>query len=573
MRLTGDLTSTRSRRTPASLGALVRIVALGAAGSVASAADPALEARVNALAAELVAPDPESRRRALEDLRRLGTDAIPQLLTCAGREVGTPAWEASIGALLTIDPAQALAHVETCRSSWSSYGWLTPASERSGRRVVDELVDRLLAARAAAWTKPARLEPALLDGGFRVPPWIEHRIDGALPSHLAWDDIPVRERSGKLEIDAAKNGAFATRVDPQRAAVVEIGPRERARRVLVHRRLDVWYAASPHVLRGTVGGLPVEVLDAEGDGDFAGAADLVRFGEGAFRPLAEGPLAPAEDGSLVRFRIRRDAGGWSIQTIPEPDPVWLDRPGVVGMRAVTRWRGAAGLPPVRIDYARWRACGLHHDYWRRYGFTAHDEDRDRPGYTADGEVAGKRSSCWATGDGPRFVEVIGSTVLHRVSLVGRPDDGVGFFTGMAGSMLWGGTIDAAPRRFPLLVPAPGQSGVPSICEPEVPTPTRNPTFYSSRARGFPVSVTWSGLLPALDGAVLEVFEADARRPLPGTTFSPADPYETSRTAGFSGESAIFVADSPLRSATLHTARYRGRNSAGPVEFTWQFRTQ
>lgn len=547
-------------------------VACAIRGGAVRADEPSLDEKVDALVPGLVAAEAPARRAALDALQKLGVPALPALLRAAGREVGSPTFEAAVGAAAAIDADQALAAVESCRSSWSGLGWTREAEGRKGRTVVEILEDRLLAARKAEWSKPAKLSAATLDDGFRVPPWAELRVTDMLPNHLAWADVACREKGGKLEIDTGLDGRFATRVDPARAQVVSIGPRERARRVLVYRKLDAWYAAPPELLRGSVAGTPVELMDAEGDGDFTGPADLVRFGDAPFRPLREGPFAWI-GGALVRFRLRREDGAICVSIVSEPEPAWLDAPSAAGMAALHQWRTAFGMAPERIDAEKWRACGLHHEFWRHNGFTAHDEDPAGRGYTPEGERAGKSASAWEVGDGPGFVRRIGASVLHRSSLVGRPEDGVGFFVGPRGSLLWGGMIDSSARGGPLTVPAAGQTGVPLACEPESPLPTREPGFYD-RPRGFPVSATWTGLAarPA-GGRTLELFEAGAAKPVAGVTFSDESPYNDGFRNGYPGDSVIFVADAPLREGALYTARVRAAGTGGPIEVVWQFRAK
>jgi hypothetical protein len=537
------------------------------------AEDEALASRVESLVLQVQSADAGARKKALDAIRALGVDAIPHVLRAAGPDVASPEFDAAVAALVAIDPDQALAAVQTCRTEWAGLGFLAAPEDRKGRRVVDELEDRLLASRKAEWSRPVRLLPAELDEGFRVPPWAEERLKDLLPSHLAWADVPVREKGGKLEIDAALDGRFALRADPARALVVAVGAKERPRKVLVYRKLDGWYAASPWLLRGTAApGLPVELLDVEGDGDFAGRRDLVRFGDDAFRPLAEGPFAVTAQG-LVRFRVRRDAEGFTISVVPEPEPHWVTGPSRAGMDALNAWRADAGLSPHRIDRRRAQHCGLHHEYWRLNGFSAHDEDAARPGYTPEGERAGKSASCWAQGDGAEFVRKIGASILHRSSLVGRPDEGVGFFAGPAGALLWGAEIDSVSRGAPVMVPGPGQTGTPLACEPEEPKPSVDPNFYG-RARGFPVSATWSRLAdPGVKDRKLEVFAAGAPKPLAGTTFSYERPYNDGFRAGYPDSSVIFVSDGPLPAATTFTARLSATAPDGPVEVVWQFRTK
>lgn len=556
---------------------------LGCAALCALAAPPvradeaslAFDAKVDALVEQARAEDATARKKALDGLRALGAPAMPQILRSVGRSPGSPEWESAVAVLVALDPAQALAHVETMRSEWEAWGWREtsgPDRGRAPRRVADELIDRLVAARSSEWTKPVRLEPATLEDPFHVPPWAEHVVEGTLPSSLLWTDVAVREKGAKLEIDTGGDGSFATRADPAKPLVVSVGSKERPRRALVYRRAGRWRAAPCGLLRGTADGTLVELLDVEADGDFAGASDLVRAGTDAFRVQRGSPFLWTPAG-LVRFRVRRDAQGWTFSTLAEPEPQWMDGTSQPMAEALNAWRAAAGLAPQRVDRARTAACGLHHEYWKKHGFTDHREDRSKKEWTADGARAGQASSVWATGNGAAFVTWIAATILHRSSLLGSADEGAGAYAGGCGSLLWGGRIDAAAHGFPILVPGPGQSQVPPGCAPENPAPSGDPNFYG-HGRAFPVSVTfseWPAGVPA-DGRI-ELFEGASAKPLAGTTFSAAKPYHDSYTGGFPGDSVIFVADGYLRTNTVHTARFTGQGQGGPVEFAWQFRTK
>ena len=560
-------------------GALIVAAALGGTALRGVAEDAAaidVDDRVDALLPSVSSADVGVHKKALDGLRALGDAAVEPLLRHAGLDPGTPESGAALAALCAIDPDEALARVETSRSRWASYRWLREIPERKGQTVVDFLTTSLLAARKDAWSKPVPLETAVLADPFRIPPWAEHRITDSLPSALVWADVPVRVKGASLEIDAALDGRFATKVDAARPQVVSVGPDARARKVIIHRRAGAWYAASPLVARATVDGTAIEFLDAQADGVFDGPDDLVRFGDGAFRPLKESEFGWTPKG-LVRFRLKREGGALTVATIREPDPRWEDGGAVAGMDALNRWRNAAGLAPQRIDEARWRACGEHHEYWRRNGFSAHDQDPERPAATADGALAGKSSSVWASPGPEEFVTRIAGSVLHRSSTIGRASEGVGFFAGRSGCLLWGAQISGASRDFPVLVPGAGQTGVPLQCEPEAPNPERDPAFYG-KARGFTISATWSGVDDRPFGGVggdvrLELTPEGAKAPLPGTLFCAATPYHSGFRYGYPDDSVIFVADTPLAPGTTYVARVRADGEDGPIDFSWRFRTR
>jgi hypothetical protein len=164
-------------------------------------------------------------------------------------------------------------------------------------------------------------------------------------------------------------------------------------------------------------------------------------------------------------------------------------------------------------------------------------------------------------------------VLHRSSLIGRPSEGVAFYAGPAGSLLWGAAIEGASRGFPVVIPGPGQSDVPLNCEEEMPKPARDPAFYT-KARGFPVSVTWSGLAAGpVAKRRIDLLPEGSAKPLTGTLFSAESPYHPDYRNGFPDDSAIFVPDLPLASGTTYVARFRADGAAGPIDLSWRFRTK
>jgi hypothetical protein len=539
------------------------VVALAARGD-----DSSVDADVTRLVPGLYSDDAAARKASLDALRRIGQPALLPLLRAADPDVSSRAFAAVVEAAREIDADQALAAVETSRSEWGAFGW-TAKPGGAGPEVVDAMERILLEARKSKWSKPAPLTPAVLADGVGIPPWVDHRVGDALPKDLTRTDVRCRERKGCLEVDAAGDGAFATKVESDRAAVVVVGPR----RVLVHRKLDGWYAACADLLRADVGKTPVEFLDGDADGAFDGPRDFVRFGDQPFRPVTESPFAWI-GGALFRFRVVKEPAGPTVSVAPEPEPSWIDASSAGGVAALNEWRADFGLAPQRADRDRSRCCRLHHDYWKKAGLNHdlrdHDEDPAKPGYTEDGERAGHNASCGWNRNGAEFVKVIGASVLHRGSLLGRASEGVGMFVGPMGQLLWGGAMDGAARGVPTLIPAPGQTGVATTCCAEMPTPTIDPRFYD-HPRGFPVLVAWTGnaTQPNGKGARLEVFEHGASAPLAGVAFSPDAPYVPEHSEGF----VAFVADAPLpKNATL-TARFRGESASGPVEIVWQFRTK
>jgi hypothetical protein len=588
-----------SRRARAAACAAALALAV-LATPAATAADPALERKVDELVSDLGEPDANVRARAAKAVRALGREVVPLLMARLPAEVGTRKWEGVLDAAGDLDADAAIAEIQSTRSEWRKNGWLRPASAapprkeardekpppRRGRRgpqaepeaprgerVADAILDRLRSRRPAESRRSVALEPGELWDAAAVPPWVERPVGRKLPDEIAGADVPAREAETKLELDLARDGKFSTAVPADFARVVETGTKRAPRKVVVFRRLGRWLAAPAATLSGEADGVTVEFLDTDFDGAFDGDDDLVRFGGGAFRLVSHEPAFWTPKG-LRLWRLRRDGARHTLEIEDEPEPAWRTPEQAKEMDELNRWRQAAGLVPDRIDRARSDACRLHHVYWERNGFSGHDQYKDRPAFDARGAVAGKRSSVGTSPDGARFVRDIMWTILHRNSCVGDGSDGVGAWAGPAGSLLWGSEIDLSERAAPMLVPGPGQSDVPVRCEPEIPVPDRDPRYYAT-PRGTPVAVTWGrlgGRWAELTGLSVELFAEGRGDPLPGTLWSKEHRYKEDFASGFPEESAIFCADAPLAPDTPYVARFRATGKEGPVEMVWQFRT-
>lgn len=545
----------------------------------ARADQPDVAPAVRALLAAIASKDAAARKTHLAALQKQRLPAV-QSLVARLREFrpGDAESRHVLEALAAVDPAQAVADVESERSAWVSLGWREGGDDIAARRkasaVADRMVTELRGARPATDRRESALVSDVLADPALVPPHVEREITDVLPSEWVWGDVAVKAAGGRLAIDTAGDGSFATTVVAGKPATVECGPKTSRRRVLVHRRLDRWYAAPTPLLRGSMDGLPVEFLDAQMDGDFGGDDDLVRFGKsGAFRRIGDGPLAWSGT-AFLRWKLRPKAGGAVIEWEQEALASWTTDAQREAVAAANAWRQAAGLVPQRQDRKRSEACRLHHEYWRIHGFTDHRETKDAKGWTAEGAEAGQSSSVIERSGAPAaFVQWIGATVLHRSSLVALADEGTGFWAGPGGQLLWGGETRPDAARGPTLVPAPGQGDVPTTLMAEAPVPARDPNFYGT-ARGHPVSVTFTQLERFLGAKKvrLELYAGDSPTPLRGELFSAEAPYVPGM-GYFDTQGAVFVADKPLDRGATYTARLRCETMKGPVDLSWRFRTQ
>ncbi|MCE9635038.1 MAG: hypothetical protein K8T90_04965 [Planctomycetes bacterium] len=617
-----------TRRAARGAAAILALAVAGSSATSVRAADADLEKRVDAIVADLGEPDASIRARGAKALKQLGPAAVPLLIDRIPDDVSSKRFQGVVDGIGGLDADGAVAAIETCRSEWRAKGWRRAATEKPapkekdpepgrgrgrprdtappdaprGQRWIDAVLDRLRTHRADSVRRTVTLEPgALWDASF-IPPWIEQLLASPvkkLPESLVGESIAVRESAMKLEIDTGKDGKFAAAVGIDFGRVIDVGPKKTPRKVLVFQRLGRWIAAPATTLSGEVDGVAVEFLDADQDGAFDGEKDLVRFAGGAFRHVGEEPTAWTEQGlvswKLIRFTTRdegKDTVIWTLQVETEPEPSWRTPEQAAEMKSLNTWRQAAGLPPQRIDRMWSEACGLHHAYWVANGFSGHDEYKGKPAITPRGAEAGKRSSVGTSPDGARFARDIFWTILHRGSCLGTPEGGVGAFPGPVGSLLWGPPIDASQRGFPLLIPGPGQTGVPVKCEPEIPVPDPDPKYYDT-PRGTPICITWTRAgdrFADLKDLSVELFRATPKAvdpadegesvptaagpvPISGTLWCKEHRYKEDFASGFPEDSAIFCASSPLDADTAYVVRFRATGKEGPVEFAWQFRTE
>lgn len=548
-------------------------MSLGAGPSRHAAADEDLSAAEAADLFGSATTATEDRTRATRRLAALGENAVAAVVTRLGEDAPVSGWTKCLAALREIGAAKSLATIECNRSRWDLWGLERAAPSSSGAANAGEYLAAQLAAAlpATAW-KSAPLKAELLEDPFRVPPSVEGRVRQVLPPELAWADVAVREKGAVLEVDLARDGRFSTKLTGPKVLVVKSG--SSVRRILVYRRADRWFACSPVVLRGGSGGRAAEFLDADQNGEFDGPTDLVRFGDGGFRPVREGPLG--FDGErLFRFRLRREGDALSLETTDEPEPSWLTPPRAEAMRAVHRWRHANGLALQRIDRTRTEGCDLHCAYLDRHATGSlrdHDEDPAKDGATKLGAAAGQNSSISSQPTAAGLVEAIAPTILHRRTLLGRRTDGIGVGASTTHSAQWGGPPDASERGEPILFPGAGAVGVPVAIAPEVPDSDTQANFYDT-PRGFPVYVAWGGLTNpgAPESPQIRLVETAGGKPVRGFQFDAEKPYNTryAREAG----NLWFVAERPLAPGTQYTVQVTGTRDGESFELSWWFRTK
>ena len=546
---------------------LRRACLLAAGGLLLPARAAHSQDKVAAKAAEALATvrkgEGEARIAAARDLAALGAEGFRHLLADPPPGSDAGAWEALAEGLGAKDPAQAASDLLSYRS-----GWPRQAKER---------VEGLLAALRDGIRGPRRqrseLAEAVVEGATDLPPflWIPLVGEGTLPDGFAPGPVAFAVDDRGLRVDAAGKG----RADKRLGAALQIlrlGPRGGERPVAFVRRMDLWYAASASVLRGKMGREPLEFLDGNGDGALDGPEDWVRVGrDAAFQRVHPDRTLWTEKGMAI-WAIVTGEKGPEVDWFPEPAPSWAEAKHLAAWEWLNRWRAEAGIPPVRLDRPWTEAGDLHARYMAFHGIS-HEEEEGKEGYTREGRSAGMTGSIGGYAEPLELIESISATILHRVSLVGRAEDGMGLGSGPGGSVARGGPIDVPAGTPPVLVPGAGQGNVPRTCNRERPTPDRVPMMYEAE-RGYPVSVHFPGYSREWTDIRFELFEGPREKEVFGYTFSPKEPVTTTIGLEKNYWAAHFVSRDPLRPATEYTARFTAaRPGTEPLVLVWGFRTR
>lgn len=426
------------------------------------------------------------------------------------------------------------------------------------------------------------LATAVLEDADRVPPGLAVPVEALtrLPGVAEPRGLVVRKTG--LSVDWEGDGRADLSVRAGRPTPVK------ARRqgggtapVLLYDRGAGWFGAPAGLVRGSVGGHAFEVLDADLDGRFDGAADLLRVDQGAFFLPAPERRVPLGDG-LARFTLTLAGDVWSLSLRPEAAPAGTSPQALQGLGAVNAFRSRTGLAPLALE-ALWSAgCQKHADYIRLNpsdGF-GHAEQPGRPGWSAEGHEAAVEGVMERTGSPARAVERLTAMLMHRTPFLADPTVGLG--VGASGPPQ-GGAGDArlgppgfsvlragralGSKGFPVVCPGPGQADVPLTLLEEVPTPDPRKDLYAG-PRGYAVSVSF--LTGAAPPGSLRLNVAGRREPLPAIVFSPAAPLHPSFAHNYA--TVFLVPEEPLAPRTTYEATYTPAEGSAAGALCWRFTT-
>jgi hypothetical protein len=151
---------------------------------------------------------------------------------------------------------------------------------------------------------------------------------------------------------------------------------------------------------------------------------------------------------------------------------------------VNEERSKIGLTPRPEDVKLSNALQKHCEYMSKNNMLTHPEQKGKPGYSSEGNAAGKRSIL-SMGTAPAGIaRMMVSTYFHRQDVI-RPQ-AVGFGVGYSGRY---GGIDGRSKLdksikvpWPVLCPAPFQTSVPTRFNHESPDP-----IPGDKSAGFPIT--------------------------------------------------------------------------------------
>jgi hypothetical protein len=529
--------------------------------ALAGAGEPTPEERkwVKTLLEALDGNSPRVRKGAEEALAAMGVDALPAIVELLPTVKGNAATRGLYRALERMGRAEVIARLERMKEG---------LTKQAAKRIEDLLQD-FGGTTAPGVPSAVPLVRARLETPELAPLAAEAPVAGRLP--IVTGVHAARDEQGSLRLDADGDGASETTIPLGQSRVVEVGAAKAP--LLLYAKRGTWHACSASLLRGGTGSSAVEFLDADLDGEFAGARDHVRVADGAFGlqhavrrlPLAEG---------IATYQVRREGDGFALSLTALPRPAGLDETQWAGLLALNRHRASMGLAPVLTDASRCAGCQKHARYLELNagtpeiaGLSAHQELPGKPGYTPEGATAAGTTVVHFSPSVDAAFGSFLSTMLHRTSLLCDAGFAVGIGTASSakGATVFWGEEPRAEGGAPRVVPAPGQRRVSLRGGGELPVPTDAPDWYD-QPRGYPVSAHTQGL--ALADVTLKLYVGSGSSAVPGRLWTPQRPV----VAGHGGTGAFFMPAAPLEAKQAYVAELAASSDSGPVRWVWTFRT-
>ena len=235
------------------------------------------------------------------------------------------------------------------------------------------------------------------------------------------------------------------------------------------------------------------------------------------------------------------------------------------LRHLNLERVPLGLTPRPSDPRLDREIQLHCDWMVANNTAGHEERPGTPGYTLEGDAAGRRSLVSFGSHAHEIAQRFVRTLYHRRDII-RPDTmryGVGFKGYKAGIDAVSRLSSTAPAQYPILCPAPFQIQVPpSFSGPEHPDP-----IGGDQSAGYPITAYFDNTHIHL--LHHELISIDSRgRPTSGPIeclvfdHDQGPHRELNRWQGY----AAIIPKDPLRPLTAYRVSLSARH--GPKQDLW-----
>jgi len=251
------------------------------------------------------------------------------------------------------------------------------------------------------------------------------------------------------------------------------------------------------------------------------------------------------------------------------------KPDEEALARINECRKLAGLAPVEIDVKLSKGCQAHAKYLVRNaghsstkGLDAHNEDPNLPGYTPEGEKAGKSADIGFRPP-PESVDSWMASLFHRVPILHPHLKKVGLGWAEGGEHGWVCVLDvtngiAGGRQVPfVLYPADKQKDVPLKFGRELP----DPIPQDKDGAGYPITVTFpegrpvkkaEATLKDAGGKALEVWLSSPEK--------PAD-------ERYQRNTICVIAKDPFEPDTTYTVTITGKIGGAAWTKTWSFTTR
>ncbi len=239
-------------------------------------------------------------------------------------------------------------------------------------------------------------------------------------------------------------------------------------------------------------------------------------------------------------------------------------------------RKAAGLEPLGIDPVLSKGCAAHAEYLVKnaghpsaQGLGLHSEDPKLPGYTKEGERAGKASVIFLGLGGADAVEGWIGSLLHRIPLLQSRLRKIGYGSAAGGPAKVTVVLDATNgmgvgKDAPIvLYPADGQKDVPLAFSPEIPDPI--PESPDKKA-GYPVTAIFS------EGALVKDVKASLKDAAGNEVAVWLSTPEKPAAADYQRNTVGLIPKEPLRPLTTYTVSMAARVTGKAWVRTWTFST-